>query len=237
MQNLNLLKPLAFIIKSNFFPIFILQLLTIDIDLFELQLTDLLFTQEFPKNSLIILDLQKISAEAKITFMLFRKILLFKNLILVGIIGGNKQQKEAAINFDLHLFLSPQEIKNKIKLKNGQSTQYLPAELINTTIRSGQRIYVKNRDLICTAPVNHGAEVIADGNIHIYGKLSGRALAGASGNQNVSVFCTVLDAELISIAGFYRTDFHIDALYTTPVQIQLVDERLEVKKLSHGGSG
>jgi hypothetical protein len=130
MQSSNLSTPSAFIIKSNFFPILILQLLTIDVDLFRVQLDNLLATQKFSKNSLIILDLQKTTAETGVPFILFREILHSKNLILVGIIGGNEQQKEEATNVRLHIFLTPQELKNKIKVKNEQPTPCLPAELI-----------------------------------------------------------------------------------------------------------
>jgi septum site-determining protein MinC len=231
MQSLNLSNPHAFILKSSSFPIFILQLLIPDVYLFNLQLTNLLLTQEFPKNSIMILDLQKISDESKIDFMSFRQNLLFKGLSLVGIIGGSEQQKETAISLGLHSFSIP-NIKNRTKTKSEQPIEYLPAELITTTVRSGQKICAKNRDLICTATVNHGAEIISDGNIHVYGKLSGRALAGASGNQESSIFCTNLDAELVSIAGFYIADLHAEGPYTTPVQIQLVDEKLQIKKLT-----
>lgn len=75
--------------------------------------------------------------------------------------------------------------------------------LINVPVRSGQRIYAPNSDLIVTANVSAGAELIADGNIHIYGLMRGRVLAGAAGDTESQIFCTHLHAELISIAGQY----------------------------------
>lgn len=75
--------------------------------------------------------------------------------------------------------------------------------VINTPVRSGQQIYAREADLIVTSHVSAGAEVIADGNIHIYGMMRGRALAGVSGDTTSQIFCTQLAAELVSIAGRY----------------------------------
>lgn len=82
----------------------------------------------------------------------------------------------------------------------------VPATIIlDKPLRSGQRFYAKGGDLIITAMVSAGAEVIADGNIHVYAPLRGRALAGANGNREARIFTTSLEAELVSIAGIYRT--------------------------------
>lgn len=80
-----------------------------------------------------------------------------------------------------------------------------PAMVIDRTIRSGQQIYARGCDLVVLGGVSHGAEVIADGNIHCYGPLRGRALAGASGEQQARIITTNFGPELISIAGIYRT--------------------------------
>ena len=77
--------------------------------------------------------------------------------------------------------------------------------ILDKPLRSGQRFYAKGCDLIVTAMVSAGAEVIADGNIHVYAPLRGRCLAGASGNTEARIFTTSLEAELLSIAGLYRT--------------------------------
>lgn len=84
---------------------------------------------------------------------------------------------------------------------------------IDAPIRSGQRIYAQNADLIIASNVSAGAELIADGNIHIYGMMRGRALAGASGNTEAHIFCTHLLAELVSIAGEYRLSDEIPTDY------------------------
>jgi septum site-determining protein MinC len=79
------------------------------------------------------------------------------------------------------------------------------ALIVDKPLRSGQQVYAKGRDLIVLAMVNAGAEVIADGHIHVYGALRGKAIAGARGNTQAQIFALVMEPELISIAGVYRT--------------------------------
>ncbi len=80
----------------------------------------------------------------------------------------------------------------------------VPALIHSQTVRSGQRVYGRHRDLIITATVGAGAEVMADGCVHVYGALRGRAMAGAHGDLNARVFCQEFNAELVSIAGVFR---------------------------------
>jgi septum site-determining protein MinC len=104
--------------------------------------------------------------------------------------------------------------------------------VIEKPLRSGQRIYAKG-DLVVLGLVSYGAEVIAEGNIHIYAPLRGRALAGVQGNHDARIFCTCLEPELISIAGIYRTTENplpADVL-GKPVQIRLDEEKLMIEPL------
>jgi septum site-determining protein MinC len=95
------------------------------------------------------------------------------------------------------------------------------------TVRSGQRIYARNRDLIVTAGIGAGAEVMADGCLHIYGSLRGRAMAGARGQLSARVFCQEFHAELVSIAGVFRVFETIPTeLAGNPVQAWLAGEEL-----------
>ncbi len=80
-----------------------------------------------------------------------------------------------------------------------------PTMVIDRPLRSGQKIYARGADLVILAMVNQGAEVVADGNIHVYAPLRGKAMAGASGNTQARIFSLSLEPELISIAGVYRT--------------------------------
>jgi septum site-determining protein MinC len=84
-------------------------------------------------------------------------------------------------------------------------TTTLGALVLDKPLRSGQQVYAKGRDLVVLAMVNPGAEVIADGNIHVYAALRGKAIAGARGNGQAMIFAQVMEPELISIAGVYRT--------------------------------
>ncbi|HAY27898.1 MAG TPA: septum site-determining protein MinC, partial [Candidatus Accumulibacter sp.] len=98
-----------------------------------------------------------------------------------------------------------------------------PTLFVKRPLRSGQQVYARGGDLVVLGAVNAGAEVIADGNIHIYAPLHGRALAGASGATEARIFCTRFDAELVSVAGLYRTfDGGVPhKLAGRPVQVRL----------------
>jgi septum site-determining protein MinC len=107
------------------------------------------------------------------------------------------------------------------------------AMVIDTPVRAGQRIYARGTDLIITAVVNNGAEIIADGSIHVYAPLHGRALAGASGNAEARIFALSMQPELVSIAGVYRTfDEGFPAeLSRQAAQIRLVGDRIDISSL------
>jgi septum site-determining protein MinC len=108
------------------------------------------------------------------------------------------------------------------------------AMIIDTPVRAGQRIYARGCDLIITAVVNNGAEIIADGSIHVYAPLNGRALAGASGDAGSRIFALSMQPELVSIAGVYRTfeEGFPDELVRQPAQIRLVGDRIDISSLS-----
>lgn len=100
------------------------------------------------------------------------------------------------------------------------------------TVRSGQQVYAANRDLVVAAAVANGAEVIADGSIHVYGRLHGRALAGALGDENTRIYCTDFRPELVSIAGHYRVFEEIPPeLEGQSVQCWLDGEKLMITRL------
>lgn len=105
--------------------------------------------------------------------------------------------------------------------------------IISTPVRSGQQIYARNSDLIVTSSVSAGAELIADGNIHIYGSMRGRALAGASGDTQCQIFCTHLGAELVSIAGQYWLSDQIPSEYLgQAARLSLLDNALTIQPLN-----
>ena len=108
-----------------------------------------------------------------------------------------------------------------------------PAKVINRPVRSGQQVYAEGGDLVITAAVSEGAEVLADGNIYIYGTLRGRALAGVKGNSHARVFCQSLDAELISIAGqFIMHETVKTSCWKQPAQVYLEEDTLHIESIA-----
>lgn len=106
------------------------------------------------------------------------------------------------------------------------------SKVITRPVRSGQQIYAEGADLIVLAQVSEGAEVLADGHIHIYGTLRGRALAGVKGDESARIFCQQMEAELISIAGnFVLQDSLPKELFKKPVQASLNGEKVILEAL------
>lgn len=95
--------------------------------------------------------------------------------------------------------------KESTTLKPAAPTEAVPALVVDKPLRSGQKVYARGGDLVVMAMVNRGAEVIADGNIHVYAPLRGKAMAGARGNTQARIFSLCMEPELVSIAGVYRT--------------------------------
>lgn len=108
------------------------------------------------------------------------------------------------------------------------------AMVVNHQLRSGQRIYARNTDLIVIGVVSQGAEVIADGNIHIYGPLRGKAMAGARGDTSARIFTTQLNPELLAIAGVYRViETQLDKnLHNQPAIVRLEGDTLQISSLA-----
>lgn len=216
---------------------------------------------EFFRNSPLVIDVQELNKQSinldieAITSMM-RKIGLFPT----GLRGGSKKQNVQAQSLFIPIDAArqadnntppsipaaqavktkptePTVIKAEIAMKQPASPPPAQKEtqetkLVNHPIRSGQRLYAAS-DLIVMAPVSAGAEIIAEGNIHIYNTLRGRALAGVQGNTNARIFCSDLQAELISIAGDYKTNEDIDkAIHKKPVQIYLRNRALIIEEIA-----
>ncbi|WP_420893071.1 septum site-determining protein MinC [Roseateles puraquae] len=110
----------------------------------------------------------------------------------------------------------------------------VPTMIVDKPLRSGQRVYAKGSDLVVLALVNHGAEVIADGSVHVYAPLRGKAIAGARGDTSARIYAHSLEAELLSIAGIYRTTENpLPAeVAGKPAQVLLDGEKLLMQPLS-----
>jgi septum site-determining protein MinC len=188
----------------------------------------------------IVVNLSQLQ-EIEIDFNSLKTTLLNLKLNLVGVCNGSETQHSQAKDAGMSVLNYSQDSKPVVKSAQTQDvvevekTVYLPAQIINGTVRSGQQVYAKDRDLIVLGAVSHGAEVIADGNIHIYGTLRGRAIAGAQGHDAASIFCQKLEAELVSINGSYWISDSLQGeFWGKPAQIQQKNDSLEIQALVKG---
>jgi septum site-determining protein MinC len=151
--------------------------------------------------------------------------------------SSRPQSEPEAVSAPVQMELAAQEVapaRVTPATASAPASTPLPTMIIDTPVRSGQRIYARGCDLIVTAAVNDGAEIIADGSIHVYAPLRGRALAGASGNAAARIFTLSMEAELVSIAGMYRTfdDALPKNVAKKAVQIRLSGDRIEVNPIA-----
>jgi septum site-determining protein MinC len=155
------------------------------------------------------------------------------SLLPFAVHGGNSDQKLAAASAGL-VVLQDDSLSAPLPASNKTPTPPPPALIITRPVRTGQQVYAKGGDLIVLALVSAGAEVIADGNIHVYAPLRGRALAGAKGDNQARIFTTCMEAELVSIAGTYRSlqEDLPHSIKTKPAQIYLDQEKIVIEALN-----
>ena len=227
--------------KSSTFSVPVLVLASNDMRSIELQLQEKISqAPEFFKNSPLVFDLQELNKhELEIDIDVLTNVIRQLGLLPIGIRGGTAQQNQQAIEqgipvHSIHGSSAPAEAQKTKKLTPELPESHIDLAttlLITQPIRSGQRIYAKG-DLIILAQVSAGAEILAEGNIHVYGSLRGRALAGVQGNPDTRIFCSDLQAELISIAGTYKISEDLDeSVRHKPVQIYLENQALIIKDI------
>ena len=156
----------------------------------------------------IVIDCEHVTDA--IDFPGLSQVLREHGLIPVGIRNGDSNQHEAARNANLAVLSSVKTEEPTLATRQKKSSSEAPAlrpathnVMVTKPVRSGQQVYAKQGDLVVIGQVSHGAELLADGNIHVYGPLRGRALAGINGNTKARIFCQHMEAELVSIAGRY----------------------------------
>jgi len=242
------------VLKGSVFTLPILKLSSCDLDLVEKDLTLRLSTaQSFFKNAPVVIDLEFThDLTPEIRFTQLEALLRKHQLVPVGVQNGTQKQNEAAINAGFAI-LTGQSIDKIIEADRSRrdeaqeaaqkqdampkvSTSIVMTEaskMITHPIRSGQRTYAKGGDLVLLGAVNAGAEVMADGNLHIYAPLRGRALAGLDGNTESRIFCQSMEAELVAIAGNYRVfeDNIPPEIFRKSVQIFLDGEQLKIEPI------
>jgi len=197
----------TFQLKGSLFTLTVLQLKRVDFDELESQLGSIVArAPKFFQYAPIVIDLQNLSSDqGDIDFAKLVRLLRQQAMIPVGIRSGDPVHHKAARAADLAVLSMAKTQTSTSDNKSNNKTETKPSAstLITQPVRSGQQVYAKNGDLVVVAPVSQGAELLADGNIHVYGSLRGRALAGISGDTSARIFCQNMEAELISIAGCY----------------------------------
>lgn len=217
----------SFEIKSASLPLVALLLKSADLDALERDFAarfgDI---PDFFDGDALVIDLSRLEPlDAPVDFAALVALLKRYRLMPVAVREGRRSHVEAAAAAGL--FSAPEA---RIHLPSAKatppSTSAAPPStlVVERPLRSGQQVYARGRDLVMLAMVNAGAEVIADGNIHIYAPLRGRAMAGARGDADARIFALALEPELISIAGVYRTGEEPlpETVRGKPAQVRLV---------------
>ena len=173
---------------------------------------------DFFDNDPVLIDLSHVCDSAQdIDFPALLEALRTHHTVPVAVRGGNDAQMEAAKALglsaapdamparraepEIHEIIREVEVVHEVEVPGPLAD----AVIVDRPLRSGQRVYAKGTDLVVLDMVSYGAEVIADGNVHVYAPLRGRAVAGASGNTSARIFSTCMEPQLLSIAGIYRT--------------------------------
>ena len=203
----------------------------------------------FFANAPVVMDLQHCTGAASAdAFHGLRRMLKRQHLIAVGVQNANATQIRAAMNADLAAFAPANAARRSETGEAAAPPAPAPArptapapalapgsvsrtKVITQPVRSGTQVYARGGDLIVLASVSPGAEVIADGHVHIHGALRGRAIAGASGDTEARIFIDKLEAELLCVAGHYLVSEAIEPDYIgKSVQVTLVDDRLTISR-------
>jgi septum site-determining protein MinC len=210
-------------IKSADLPLLALLLKTTDIHAVEAALkAQLAESPGFFDQDPVVIDVTALELDETCPIMDFAgltKVLREQGLLPLAIKGADGVQQAAAQACGLvdasdlrmrrpmpqQVVLEPTQVAVEPEARVDPPVQAVPTLVIDKPLRSGQQVYAKGGDLVVLAMVNPGAEVIADGNIHVYAPLRGKAIAGARGNTQARIFAQCMEPELVSIAGVYRT--------------------------------
>lgn len=237
MQNSFKDKP-AFELKGSLFTLTVLHLLSVDSDHFAMHLASHVSQSPHLFNGMpIVIDLVKVAASSqKIDFLVLQTHLRANGLIPVAVKRGTEAQHQEAraVGFAIVSQSMGAQKSNEPNVSKSMASPARRTMVLHKPVRSGQQVHAKGSDLIILASVNHGAELLADGHIHVYGCLRGRALAGIHGDKAARIFCHVLEAELVAIAGHYRLNEGFPIIKAPMTQVYLVDEKICIQGLLEG---
>ena len=193
----------AFQIKGSLFTLTVLQLLNTELESIERQIKiKVKQAPQFFNYAPIVVDLSSIEDAVTLEFIEgLNAVLREQTLIPVGYRTHNKQLITDLTSKSFPIFKESRTDSSANEVAEMSASNN---KLIETRVRSGQQVVAQNGDLIVLSSVSPGAELLASGNIHVYGTLRGRAIAGLNGDTNARIFCHKLEADLISIAGQYK---------------------------------
>jgi septum site-determining protein MinC len=238
----------VFEFKSATLPLIAVILKTSDLDVLaealDAQLAD---SPDFFEQEPVVIDLSQLpeqdedgEAAAQLDFAALRSLLARHQTQPIAVRGGNAAHNAAARAAGLSLAAMPSAPAPRPPAPPAEAPAEAPqivrevpvpangTLLIDKPLRSGQQVYARGGDVVVTAVVSFGAEVIADGNVHVYAPLRGKAIAGARGNTEARIFSTCMEAQLVAIAGIYRTN---EVPLPDPVLGKSAQVRLDGKKL------
>lgn len=239
LESKNTVLPL-FKFKGSTVTMTTLQLLDNDLSHFPAQIEQAVSTApKFFNDTPVIIDCQIIADKSGLLDLPFLVDTLRQHhMIPIGLRGGRSDVQYLATNVcGLPLFppSKTEDLKphnHETSIQSSTETPHLSTKIIHQPIRSGQQVYAKGTDLIILGAVSAGAECLADGNIHIYGPLRGRALAGIMGDTSAHIFCRHLEAELVSIAGHYQVSETLkEGTWATAADVFLERDNLQVNCL------
>jgi septum site-determining protein MinC len=212
---------------------------------------------EFFRHAPVVLDATAVAGRPPPNMAEFARRLRQQRLVPVGVQNGDEAWTQAALNAGLGLFPAgrPAEVLRRQDAppggppeapravaqadpgaKAGAGAQAgetsRAATIVTEPVRAGQQVHARGGDLVVLAPVSPGAELLAEGHVHVYSSLRGRAHAGIGGDQDARIFCYSLHAQLVSIAGLYLVNAEIDERWLGKrVQIRCVDEAIVMEEL------
>ena len=235
----------VFQLKGSMLAITVLELARNNLESLDRQLAaKVALAPNFFSNTPLVLALDKLPAgEGAVDLPALMRVCRQHGLRTLAIRANRIEDIAAAIAIDLPV-LPPSGARERLlepvegeaakkKAEKPPEPTLKPTKIITSPVRGGQQIYAQGCDLVVIAPVSPGAELLADGNIHVYGPMRGRALAGIKGDTKARIFCQQLGAELVSIAGQYKVseDLRRDPLWGAGVQVSLSGEVLNITRL------
>lgn len=212
-------------LKGSSFTLSVLHINHVDLDKVTVELdSKLAIAPQFFIGAPLVVNLGAITAP-DYNLAALKDLLTSRQLVIVGVTQATPEIALIAKQLGLAQIKSGKQTSNQPQLPK-------TTKIIKQNVRSGQQVYAKNGDLVVVGTVGNGAELIADGSIHVYGPLRGKAMAGASGDKHAVIIAKSIEAELVSIAGQYWLTENIQANSTTKSGcIRLDGESLAIEAL------